>query len=305
MEGPVKYNNYISKKESRSDEYYKNKHGDGWEEIKRVDMENWAYKLSLSGYIDKHGKELGTAMYEEMNSKKIVTVDNYLQKYGEKVGIKQYEQTCKSKDTQSLEIFIRKYGEIEGPIRYQNKLMRCSSVFQNFLKIYPEETAISVYKTWKLGSSLSDADVKILKENKIKTKWENFSRSSVSKSSTKFFTKLEIALGRDIKYGSKRNEHKLFDVENKRTYYYDAYVPSLNLIIEFNGSAFHYHESFEEDWISAFGLTKSDSIKSDTAKLNFARNAGYNVIVVWDFETSSHIRSDTTIAKILKCIELF
>ena len=70
------------------------------------------------------------------------------------------------------------------------------------------------------------------------------------------------------------------------------------MIIEYNGSAYHYHESFGVDWTPIFG-NKEESIRFDKQKNEFARLSGYNVILVWDFEVNSKNRLHNKIKELV------
>lgn len=72
---------------------------------------------------------------------------------------------------------------------------------------------------------------------------------------------------------------------------FDVFIPSKNLLVEFNGTYWHYDpRKFDENY---FDKSKNryakDIWKADTEKVNMAKSLGYNVKMVWqlDWETKN------------------
>lgn len=104
-----------------------------------------------------------------------------------------------------------------------------------------------------------------------------------SKSSKKFFDKiwdLIKKLNLTMLYGE--NEYFLWykDSSDKknRIYFYDCFIPEIDLIIEYNGIIFHPRE--KDTW----ACTVTESISKDNFKKALAETHGYKVIYVWDNE---------------------
>lgn len=89
-------------------------------------MSNYQIK-SLDYYIKKHGKEKGTCIHQREVKKKAkydsqpykrLTKEWFKWRYGEEEGERRFELHV-SKSVQSLENFIDRYGEVEGPKKYK------------------------------------------------------------------------------------------------------------------------------------------------------------------------------------------
>lgn len=80
---------------------------------------------------------------------------------------------------------------------------------------------------------------------------------------------------------------------------YDVYIPTLNLIIEYNGTYWHcdpriYSENFKH---KKKGITAKDIWKKDKEKLYLAVNGGYNYEVIWEMD---YKRDNNILNKILQ-----
>jgi len=184
--------------------------------------------------------------------------------------------------TFSLDICIEKHGEIKG------------------LKIFNKRQ-----EKWQ--NNLNSKSVEELLDIKIR-KLSNHNVKFYSNESAIFFDdiidvlrsdyKLEL---NDIRY--KEKEHFIVD-ENNKIFFYDLCIPSLNIIIEYNGSHVHpnKHRLSEHEWNnwkSAYSKESSDFVyKKDQYKLNLAVNNGYKIYEIWD--TDNKIDSIDMFCKIIK-----
>lgn len=284
IDGPVKYKIYCGTKESRSPKYFKTKYGDNWEIERNSFINSWKSKLSLAGYIEKYGEIDGTKEYYIMNKKKDgVSYEFFVKRYGVDVAPLKYLESRMKRDSSSLEFFTKKHGHVEGLLKFKDKCKRCSILYVNLKKILGEELADNHYNNY-LNDQESDEIVDIKTRLFSDVQWKRNSTGSVSKSANKFFEELSTILNRPLIYGTRKQEVKLFDLKSNRTYFYDCYDATSNTIIEFNGSNFHYHPSHSENWKSSYGMNKEESLIRDNMKTNFAKESGYTVIIVWDFE---------------------
>jgi G:T-mismatch repair DNA endonuclease (very short patch repair protein) len=73
-----------------------------------------------------------------------------------------------------------------------------------------------------------------------------------------------------------------------------------NTIIEYNGSIYHAPEILSEteraNWKNKYGLSWNEVYNKDKQKIEAAKSAGYNIVVVWDYE----IRSKTKLKEKIK-----
>lgn len=163
-----------------------------------------------------------------------------------------YVNKCKN-DLQSM---IIKYGEIEGRIKYSNRILK--------------------YK---------DSMQKILSSKKI--------NGSVSKESLKFFIPFykkirKLGISRDdINFGINGSREffikdLLFDYNTGR--FYDFTIKSLKIIIEYNGS--FWHPTNREDWKNPW-ISYDDAKYTDQYKEKLAKNFGMDYFIVWDFDNKT------------------
>lgn len=285
-DGPLKYQLYLKKKDSRSPAFFKNKYGANWEEEYNNFINRWKYKLSKPYFIEKYGEEEGIEKYNQMTSKKKITLEVYEEKYGKEEGKRRFLDLCERRDSSSLDFYLRKYGEEDGKILFTKKQKASSPIYNQLLKIFPYEEANNEYQNYIITKKIN-TEV----EKEVYTRLNKFhthvKRSPVSKQSIHFFNHLEIILGYELQYGTREQEFLLFNQENKKLYMYDCYDKVSNTIIEYNGSLFHYHYSFPEDWTDAFGKSKEYIMVRDGQKRDYALKCGYNFLYVWDFETNT------------------
>lgn len=82
------------------------------------------------------------------------------------------------------------------------------------------------------------------------------------------------------------HELSLFSTNNK-IYWYDCFIPSKNIIIEFNSFTWHpskekMEESVFSSWKPPKGTyTPEEKEKKDKIKIDTAKENGYKVLVIW------------------------
>lgn len=108
------WNEYIDKQaKSNTYEYKKEKYGWSKEEF---DEYNESRAVTLKNLKRRHGEELGEKMWNSYVSKQSETksLKWMIEKYGEEKALE-----INSQKALTLENFIRKYGEIDGPLRWK------------------------------------------------------------------------------------------------------------------------------------------------------------------------------------------
>ena len=83
---------------------------------------------------------------------------------------------------------------------------------------------------------------------------------------------------------------------------YDMYVPNLNLIIEYYGDRWHYHKSkypadFYDHVKNQFAWQKWHKDKN---KINVAKQKGYGVIIIWQYDWKRLSNKRRHVEKIIK-----
>ena len=101
-----------------------------------------------------------------------------------------------------------------------------------------------------------------------------------------FRSKLEISIFEEFQKFDKNVKHSYSLIAPKRTYNYDIFIPSLNLIIEVNGDYWHYNPKFysSNHYDKSRKIYVKDIWNTDIEKINLAKNQNYNVITVWENE---------------------
>lgn len=305
-----KWLDYMSTRNTRSLKHFINKYGEEIGTIKFNETnEKWKYKLSLPHFIEKYGKDIGEEKYNAfLKSKDSSSLEMCKKKHGDTNGVLVYKKRCMDKDSSSLNFFIKKYGDIIGNDMYNIKCRNVSPIFNEMIKIYDKDTALEEYNNYILNkpSNIVKNVIDIL-QYKHRNNGKNFCKSPVSKSSIKLFSLLEKTLGRNIRYGARKNELTLYDDINHKKYYYDCYDEKSNTIIEYNGSPFHPNENIplieQKDWYTLFGVSFEDALLNDKQKIKYAESLGYVVLVVWDYEIKTLSKLHNKIKELVEKIE--
>ena len=207
----------------------------------------------------------GRIMWEKVKSGELeyfssASLQYYLNKgHNDETAIKLRSERQK---TFSLEKCIKKLGEEEGLIRFNQRQDKWLKTLDD--KPQEEKDRIRIAKTAhlprysKVSFNLFSKLVTLLKDN-------NF----------------------DIFFG--KNELILFDRVKHRPFFYDFGIPAIKLIIEYNGIAFHPKEDCSEEvklnWRCPLTkLNYADKLELDNYKINFAKNIGYDVLIIWEDE---------------------
>lgn len=306
-----KWLEYKKQKESRSDEYFKKKRGEDWEAEKKKFIDNWAHQMTEEGMILRYGEKEGKQKYHSMTKRKQNTVENSILLYGEDEGIRRFlESNEKRGYANTLQYFVEKYGLDLGTQKYYEKQKKLSTQLESMIERYGLEEGSKKYHEMCKGrkgrytiewyvSKYGEEEGK----NKFKAHYANskgYSGQQVQKSQVKFFELLQSRLSKfdcNLIFGQSKSEKHLFR-DNGRRYFYDAVDEDNKIIFEFNGSAFHYHSSFGESWVSPYGMTIYESVLKDEEKMKLAVNNGYRYCIIWDFEIDSKDKIDSKIESI-------
>lgn len=285
IEGPKVYRDYWDRTSfGMSKECFMKRYGDDWEEHYNRFCEKQAKMNTLEGKIEKYGVEEGTKRFNDISKRKSkalskeVFVKRLLDKGASFDEIKLAIRARWSNTT--LESFCSRYGEDEGKIKYEKYIE--NSKRNNPLSIeYYRHRNIPDDEAFETISSIA------LKMN------QKINR--ISKESLKYFVKLEEIFntrGYTCRYGMDElplvltlNEYNLY--KKNRMFFYDFYVPDLNLIIEYHGKRFHD----DIDYDKTIGTTAEQLLNmeynQDFYKKWFAESRGYEVLILrsWNIIT--------------------
>jgi len=168
------------------------------------------------------------------------------------------ESLSNRQNTCSLESFIKRYGPDKGLLKYNNRIKKFKDNWNN----------------------------KTTKERNDITKKRLSKKFFYSNESYIFFNKLITELNLELDYKFGPSEYYIYDNATKRIYFYDFCIPSLKIIIEYNGSYWHANELKSSDsWPNKL-YTYSDSLAKDNLKKDIAERNNFTYIVIWDYESN-------------------
>lgn len=94
-------------------------------------------------------------------------------------------------------------------------------------------------------------------------------------------------------YVGQKNNHEwfIYDYENERPYFYDLTIPSLSIIVEYHGEAFHPNPNWDKSqwdiWSSPFSkVTADEQFAVDQHKRILAESKGWAVYEVYSSDTA-------------------
>ena len=248
------------------------------EAIELVNKRKFETSGSLESYIARHGEILGKQKYDEFRFKCVINKDTLIEKYGEVIGTQKWDNYTSSRDSGSINFYLKKCNNDLELATIEHNLFRklCSdtgtkeyytkkygqdyvddlnyrkgykSTLQYFVDEYGEEDGVIKHKEFGKKKAITlDNMIEKYGEDVGRVKYLNWLEKScpignnfacVSKQSINFFKLLEDKLGRKLQYGSKSKELRLQDIKDCKSYYYDCYDEESNTIIEFNGSIWH------------------------------------------------------------------
>lgn len=127
-------------------------------------------------------------------------------------------------------------------------------------------------KTPQERKKLSQSTVKMWKEGKFKY------------GNGLFRSKLEIQFFEEFQRYDPATEHSFKLITQDKTYVFDVFVPSLNLVVEINGDYWHlnpslYDASYRDE---SRQVTAQDVWASDEIRIQVAKSHGHNAIVIWE-----------------------
>lgn len=237
-------------------------------------------KPTLEKYIEKYGEENGKFLWDNYKNSLRYTKDKCIEKYGKEEGekkwneyIKKISESCKKstssdqmKYINSVEYYVDKYGREEGEKKYSLwKKSQDHSSKEFMVKKYGIENGLKKYKEIGFKRAFhSDAY-----------------HSRISQILFEDIKKIINDNDSEFKFSTNGGELRLYDKNENKPYYYDFSYK--NKIIEYNGDYWHANPKiYNGDYAFKNGVCATDIWDRDKKKVEFAKQLGYEVFVVWD-----------------------
>jgi len=241
-------------------------------------------KAKMFNFYSNLGKE--SYIKRKENGEEILTVRQI--KYWINKGLSlndASEQLRQIQDTRSLDHYIELYGREEGIIKFKKTIDKWLNTLNS--KTNEEKLSILIRKTTR-SKRYSQKSIDLFEEvlKVIKNKYNiEFKR---------------------VYMGS--NEYFIYNYDNKKINFYDLCIKDINLIIEYNGVAFHPNkdilsESEWKKWINPISRkTADEQYLNDEYKQQLALSRKFNYLVIWENETFEYAKN-RIINKILELNE--
>ncbi len=222
--------------------------------------ERQAYTNTLQYFVEVYGEIEGLNKYKEINSSKdSSSLKANVNRYGEEEGIKKFLEKCENCESNSIKYYIRKYGEEEGIKRYKHL-----RTIDGYIEKYGEfKGTLFFNRRYNRTGSMQAS-----KESM------NNLFSFICKFLDDNFTDLTYFVGAN-------NKKEYTILKNDKRYFYDFAIPEIKLIVEYNGSRYHYNENYEYSKLHTYKTLDEMKIQDDL-KREFTINLGYTYIEVFD-----------------------
>lgn len=124
-------------------------------------MTNSTYEKTLPAYIKKYGRELGKQKFDEVQSKKLLTLETFISRHGEELGRTKWTEFCKRNEGNwTLERQIELHGEELGTQRHQDMMdnVQYTSSLESYIENHGEEIGTELWydklqKMWKTSTA--------------------------------------------------------------------------------------------------------------------------------------------------------
>lgn len=241
---------------------------------KQAKTNTFEYKKEKYGWNQK--------TFDAYNKSRASTIENFIARHGEAEGIQKWQEYCDRQTfTKSQEYYLEKYGPELGKEKYKHVLQQRASA--------TNITSISQ----RYNISLEDAKQLLVTRTLC-------SAHHGSKPELEFVLLLENQIG-PLEHTNKNNPFSLTDPIKNSAKIYD--IKHNNCIIEFNGDYWHANPKFYKADDKIRGKLASTIWNDDERKLDLAKKAGYNVMIIW--ESDYQMNKSEIINKVCKWIQSF
>ena len=190
--------------------------------------------------------------------------------------------------TNSLKKYIKKYGEELGLLKFEERKQNWKETMSS--PTIAKKRSLGLWRYIERYGEI-EGKKKYLAMRKKRNENSRMGRASMeSINALKEIMQLLDKNNTGYYFGVKGNkEWCIFDQASKRPYFYDLTVPSMSLILEYHGEAFHanpkWDSSKQESWRAAFSKrTAKESIEFDQYKKKVAESAGWTVYEIYSSE---------------------
>lgn len=295
---PMKINNWLNKVNEKTGKLYTKEEANyKIKSFRKLNKEFWIEK----GYSEEESLNK-VKEYQKENSNKFIkkileNPENYTDRtetqinYWIKKGynIEDAKEKLKDRqDTTSLEFHNNRYGEEDGLIRYNKRILNIA--YNSSRKYYVDKYGIIE------GNKLYDIRLK----NRI------VPMSRASKESFSFLKDIykylrKNGIGKSDIYWGVGHSNEWFINTGSNLFFYDFTIPKLNIIIEYHGKMFHPNPEKvlnKDNWKCLYsGLPYDIVLKSDMIKKQIAIDKGYEYITVYS-DDNLHLKINEIIKKI-------
>lgn len=231
-----------------------------------------AYSNSFEYKKIKNGMNIDE--FNAFNKSRAITLENMIGKYGEIIGTEKFNsyRLKQVSNGNSLEYFVKKYGEIDGFIKHKKVCFLKGHSVDSYIERHGDvDRAMSLYSSFLLKVSCNTSST-----SKVATEMFN-----------DIFSKMPANLHSKTYFNSPFNNKKEFviaDTINKKCYLYDFVISSLKLCIEFNGNYWHANPRYYSSGDIIRNKTVDSIWSYDKNKIEAIENRGFQVIIVWEDE---------------------
>lgn len=245
------------------------------EDVGKIKWDEYRTKQAITNTFDYKNKKYGMTKDEfiEYNKNRASTKKNFIKKYGEEDGLKKWNAYCKKQSYVgiALEYFIEKYGEVVGTEVYNDVNRKKSNSIDGFIRRYGEDRGIVEYENYmnvfsksinvsKNSQTFFDEIVKFMKIMSLDTNnlyYKNLNRE---------FGKLDVEKRRYYFYDFVSTSAKVVVEYNGDIYHANPISYNEHDVPPFRGNK----RTANEIWTY------------DKEKQDFIASLGFYVIIVWE-----------------------
>jgi len=284
--GPIKHKEYWSTTNfSMSDAAWQRRCGYTWKEDKSIVTNQIAH--TLENYIKRHGVIIGTEKYENANIKRSISCnkDSYINKLRDlEYSIDEILEYINNRWNQtSLEAFIRKYGAMKGPIRYEEYIEKLKRSNPMCIEYYDS----SVYSVEEIQASITNEALKRQPKN------------GASKESLKYLSPINSVLSNILNETGQidSNEFSIIlneqekSISSQRLFLYDLTYKQNRIIIEYHGE--YYHDDVDYDSTKTFTYNNFtvELYNKDLFKKFVAEQREFEVLIIRSWKLKEDLKT--------------
>jgi G:T-mismatch repair DNA endonuclease (very short patch repair protein) len=267
-------------------------------------IKNQQGKGSLDYYTKKHGKEIGTELYYKKNKRLSVGVDTLRRKGLSDEEIREIKSKHSEKSKITKECLIKKYGEIIGTQKWNNKIekSRVSSKRSLDYWIKYHNQNIELAKKSLTAHQNRDINFYIKKYGEIdgvEAFYEKEKKRFINIKNSIFQIEIEQYV-RSITnkkiYGS-NNEYTIFLNKEERTTLNknyiipDIFIKDLSLVIECYGNFWHCNKNthqFKNDIHPITKMNIDEHIKLDSLRIEYINKRKIDTLIIWESDWTNN-----------------